>query len=250
MQCAPLSVVGLGPGDAACLTPQARAVLEEARCIVGYTLYLELTPPELLEGKECIGTAMRHERERCLAAVDAALAGKNTAVVCSGDPGIYALAGLILEILEERDLVAHVPLTIVPGVPAICAAAALLGAPLTHDFACISLSDLLTPWPRIERRMEAALTADFVIALYNPRSRGRQGHLAQMIALAREHRHPDCPVGLVRKAFRPGQEVSVHSLADFDPEQADMLSLVLIGNSESRLVGPYMLTPRGYAHKP
>lgn len=246
---AALFVVGLGPGDAACLTPQARAALDAAQLIVGYDLYLELVPPELLAGKERLGTGMRHERQRCVAAVEAALAGIPTAVVCSGDPGVYALAGLVLEILEERGLADSIPLTVVPGVPAVCAAAALLGAPLTHDFACVSLSDLLTPWPTIERRVAAALAADFVLVIYNPRSRGRQGHLARVLELARQERAPDCPVGLVRNAFRPGQAVSLHRLADFAPEQADMLSIVLLGNGESRQVGPYMLTPRGYARK-
>lgn len=249
MSCAPLFVVGLGPGDAACLTPQARRALEQARCIAGYDLYLELVPPELLAGKQRIHTGMRHERERCLTAIETAQAGTPTALVCSGDPGIYALAGLVLEIAEELELIDSLPLTVVPGVPALCAAAALLGAPLMHDFACISLSDLLTPWPRIVHRMEAALEADFVIVLYNPRSRGRQDHLAHMLDMARRYRGPLCPVGLVRKAFRPGQEAAVHHLSDLDPSQVDMLSLVIIGNSESRRLGPYMLTPRGYKNK-
>ena len=178
MNPATLHVVGLGPGDAQCLTPQARQVLHEARCVAGYHLYMDLVPPELLEGKTRISTGMRQEAERCAAAVDAALAGEPTALVCSGDPGIYALAGLALETLEARGLVGVVPFAVVPGVPAVCAAAALLGAPLMHDFACISLSDLLTPWETIVRRLEAALAADFVCVLYNPRSRGRQGQLA------------------------------------------------------------------------
>ena len=134
-------------------------------------------------------------------------------------------------------------------VPAVCAAAALLGAPLTHDFACISLSDLLTPWETIQRRLSAALEADFVCVIYNPRSKGRPYQLGQALAAARRFRRPDCPVGLVRKAFRPGQEVSVHALADFDESRVDMLSLLIIGNSESRALGPYLLTPRGYANK-
>lgn len=246
---APLYVVGLGPGDARCLTPQARTALDQAACIAGYQLYLDLVPPELLCGKTIISTGMRHEEERCAAAVDAALSGRPTALVCSGDPGVYALAGLTLETLAARGLLERVPLTVVPGVPAVCAAAALLGAPLTHDFACISLSDLLTPWETIQRRLTATLEADFVCVIYNPRSKGRPHQLDQALAEARRVRRPDCPVGLVRKAFRPGQEVSVHALADFDARLADMLSLLIIGNNESRLLGPYMLTPRGYARK-
>ncbi|MDR1777070.1 MAG: precorrin-3B C(17)-methyltransferase [Desulfovibrio sp.] len=247
MSAAPLYVVGLGPGDAACLTPQAREALGRARCLAGYHLYLELVPPELLTGKRLVATGMRREEERCVAAVDAALSGESSALVCSGDPGVYALAGLALEVLEARNLLECVPFHVVPGIPAVCAAASLLGAPLTHDFACVSLSDLLTPWRTIEKRLEAAFAADFVCVLYNPRSRGRPHLLGEALSLAGNHRSPDCPVGLVRKAFRPGQEVGVHKLADLDVEKVDMLSLLVVGNCASRLVGGrFMLTPRGY----
>ncbi|MDE5880012.1 MAG: precorrin-3B C(17)-methyltransferase [Desulfovibrio sp.] len=246
---APLTVVGIGPGDAALLTPQARAALELSACVAGYGLYLDLLPPELLAGKRRIRSGMRQERERCAAAVNAALGGEATALVSSGDAGIYAMAGLALEIMEARGLLHTLPFSVVPGVPALCAAAALLGAPLTHDFACVSLSDLLTPLERIRARLRAALAADFVCVLYNPRSHGRPDHLGMALDIAREARAPDCPVGIVRKAYRPGQEVIVTSLAEADPALADMLSLVIIGNSESRRAGPYMLTPRGYARK-
>ncbi|MDR2744277.1 MAG: precorrin-3B C(17)-methyltransferase [Desulfovibrio sp.] len=246
MRAAPLYIVGLGPGDAACLTPQAREALVRARCLAGYQLYLDLVPPELLAGKRLIATGMRHEEQRCIAAVEAACAGQCAALVCSGDPGVYALAGLALEVLETRNLLNDVPFQVVPGVPAVCAAAALLGAPLTHDFACISLSDLLTPWQIIEKRLAAAFEADFVCVLYNPRSRGRPHLLERALSLARRHRRPDCPVGLVRKAFRPGQEVSVHTLADFEETRTDMLSLLIVGNSRSRIACGRMLTPRGY----
>ncbi|GHV00224.1 precorrin-3B C(17)-methyltransferase [Deltaproteobacteria bacterium] len=246
MKPAPLYVVGLGPGDAACLTPQARGALARAQCIAGYHLYLELAPPELLHGKTIIATGMRHEKERCAAAVEASLAGQETALVCAGDPGVYALAGLTLELLESRGLLAVVPFSVVPGVPALCAAAALLGAPLTHDFACISLSDLLTPRNIIEKRLAAALEADFVCVLYNPRSKGRPHLLTGALKKARLFRRPECPVGLVRKAFRLGQNVCVQELSRFDATQADMLSLLIIGNNESRSLGRYMLTPRGY----
>lgn len=247
MHAASLHVIGLGPGDAACLTPQAREVLAAARCVVGYHRYLELVPVELRRGKRCCGSGMRQERERCAMAVDAACEGLPTALVCSGDPGIYAMAGLALETLEARHLLETVPFGVVPGVPAVCAAAALLGAPLGHDFACISLSDLLTPWERILRRLRAALEADFVCVLYNPRSRGRPDYLGQAFALAARYRSPQCPVGVVRQAFRPGQQVGVYRLDQCRPEAVDMLSICLIGNSESRTVGRYMLTPRGYA---
>ncbi|MDR2054459.1 MAG: precorrin-3B C(17)-methyltransferase [Desulfovibrio sp.] len=246
MSAAPLYVVGLGPGDAACLTPQAREALGRAHCLAGYQLYLDLVPPELLAGKRLVATGMRREEERCIAAVEAARAGQCAALVCSGDPGVYALAGLALEVLETRNLLKDVPFQVIPGVPAVCAAAALLGAPLAHDFACVSLSDLLTSWQVIEKRLAAAFAADFVCVLYNPRSRGRPHQLGRALSLARRHRRPDCPVGLVRKAFRPGQEVSVHTLADFEEERADMLSLLIIGSSSSRIADGRMLTPRGY----
>lgn len=247
---APLLVVGLGPGDAALLTPQARAALEMAQCVAGYDLYLDLVPPELLVGKRRISSGMRQERARCAAAVDAALAGMPTVLVSSGDAGIYAMAGLALEILEQRQLLNIVPFTVVPGVPALCAAAALLGAPLTHDFACVSLSNLLTPMERIRHRLAAALEADFVCVLYNPRSHGRPDHLAMALDMARSLRSPQCPVGIIRKAYRPGQKVILTTLGEADPTRADMLSLVIIGNSESRRAGPYMLTPRGYGREP
>ncbi|MBO4300786.1 MAG: precorrin-3B C(17)-methyltransferase [Desulfovibrio sp.] len=249
MSVASLHVVGLGPGSADCLTPQARRVLEGAGCVVGYHRYISLVPAELLNGRQCLSTGMRQERERCETAVSMAVSGVPTALVCSGDPGIYALAGLTLETLEARHLVGKIPFDVVPGVPAVCAAAALLGAPLTHDFACISLSDLLTPWRVILQRCKAALEADFTCVLYNPRSRGRPDHLAEVLQLAARYRSPHCPVGLVRQAFRPEQEVGVYPLQNFDVSKVDMLSLCLVGNTESRVVGPYMLTPRGYERK-
>lgn len=246
MNAAPLYVVGLGPGDASLLPPLAVRALERAATIVGYGPYVDMTPPSLLAGKTVVVTGMRHETERCQAAIDAALAGSPTAVVCSGDSGVYGMAGLVLELLEARDLTSRVPVEVIPGIPAVCAAAALLGAPLMHDFACVSLSDLLTPWDRITHRLEAALSADFVLALYNPRSRGRQAQLEEALALARRHRPPQTPVGLVRKAFRPGQSVAVRALDALNSEDVDMLSLLIIGNTATRMLGTRMVTPRGY----
>ncbi|MCR5814585.1 MAG: precorrin-3B C(17)-methyltransferase [Desulfovibrio sp.] len=241
-----LHVIGLGPGDQACLTPMARQALQEAQCIAGYSLYLDLLPEDLLRGKKLISTGMRREEERCREAIAAALQGSSTALVCSGDPGVYALAGLVLEILEAEKQLEALNLTIVPGVPALCACAALLGAPLTHDFACISLSDLLTPWSLIEKRLHAAGMADFVLVIYNPRSRGRSQHLARAMDILKKYRSAECPVGLVRNAYRLGQSTTIFALSDFDVEQVDMLSLVIVGNSESYRAGRYMLTPRGY----
>jgi len=242
-------VVGLGPGDADLLAPLAAEALAAAEVLVGYTPYLELVSAAVRAGKEVVATGMTGEVERCRAALEAAAAGKRVVLVSSGDAGVYGMAGLALEMLDAREDAAAITFSVVPGIPAVCAAAALLGAPLTQDFAVVSLSDLLTPWPAIARRLEAALAADFVLALYNPRSRRRVGHLAEALAAARHHRAPETPVGMVKNAFRPGQAVRLTRLDEADPDWADMLTLVVIGASASRLAGGRMLTPRGYAGK-
>ncbi|WP_050805036.1 precorrin-3B C(17)-methyltransferase [Solidesulfovibrio carbinoliphilus] len=227
----------------------AAEALAGADMVAGYTAYIDLVPPGLLAGKEVAATGMTGEVARCRLALEAAAAGRRVALVSSGDAGVYGMAGLALEMLEAMGLGGQVAFSVVPGIPAVCAAAALLGAPLTHDFAVVSLSDLLTPMEAIRRRLDAALGADFVLALYNPRSRRRSGHLALALALAARHRPPETPVGMVKKAFRPGQEIRVTPLAAADPDWADMLTLVVIGNTATRLAAGAMLTPRGYAGK-
>lgn len=227
----------------------AAAALAEADLIAGYTAYIDLVPPELLAGKEVAATGMTGEVARCRLALEQAAAGRRVALVSSGDAGVYGMAGLALEMLEAMGLAERVAFSVAPGIPAVCAAAALLGAPLTHDFAVVSLSDLLTPMETIRRRLDAALGADFVLALYNPRSRRRSGHLAEALALAARHRAPQTPVGMVKNAFRPGQAVRITPLAGADPEWADMLTLVVIGNSATRMAAGAVLTPRGYAGK-
>lgn len=257
-----LAVVGLGPGSTALLPPMAVDALARSEVITGYSLYVDLIPQELRQGRTIIATGMMAEVKRCEAALDAALAGKSTAVVCSGDPGVYAMAGLILEIMHSRGIsLSDLDLCVVPGIPALCAAAALLGAPLMHDFAAVSLSDLLTPWALIEKRLFHALAGDFVLAIYNPRSRSRQDHLARALELAGEHRAPETPVGFVRNAYRPDQSVAVAALRDFDPGIVDMLCIVIIGNSSSAVLpaegelpldwnaGARIYTPRGYKDK-
>ncbi len=246
---APLQIVGIGPGNGEYMTRQAWEALNACQCLVGYDLYLNLLDPYLKKNKHVVSSGMRHERERCEAAIEAACQGQNTALVCSGDPGIYALAGLVIELLEERGLLNRLPFDIIPGVPALCAAAARLGAPIGHDFACISLSDLLTPWERIEKRLLGAFEADFVCVLYNPRSRGRPDYLHNAICMGRRCRSGDCPVGLARNVGRPQETVEICTLDNFDCSQVDMLSIVIVGNSESRLAGSYFLTPRGYRIK-
>lgn len=256
-----LFVIGLGPGAPGLLAPDASQALRAADTVTGYSGYISFVPPELLRNKDIAATGMRGEVERCEAAVTASLAGKKVCMVCSGDPGVYAMAGLILEILDARRLsLADLQVTIVPGVPAVCAAASLLGAPLTHDFACVSLSDLLTPREVIRNRLEHAFAGDFVVALYNPRSKKRNGHLAAALGVAQKHRKEDTPVGHVRNAYRPGQEVTLATLGSFAPESADMFSIVLVGNSATRFLpapgGPFdwragarLYTPRGYGGK-
>ncbi len=244
-----LVAVSLGPGDESLLTPAAAAALAGADAIVGYKGYIDLVPPGLLEGKEVFSTGMMGEVERVNRAVDLAEQGRRTAVVCSGDAGIYAMAGLMLETLEARGLLDTVPFEVIPGVAAFNAAAALLGAPLMHDFCSISLSDLLTPWDLIRKRLRLAAEGDFVIALYNPRSRRRSGHLAEALGIIGEQRSPQTPVGVVNRAWREGQQVHICTLEDMEPDIVDMQTIVLVGNSATRKAGGFLLTPRGYHTK-
>ena len=259
---APLHVLGLGPGDPSLLSPEAAAALAASSLIVGYSGYVSLLSKDVLAGKRVIATGMTGEISRATAAVDAALGGEETAVVCSGDPGIYALSGLVLELIERRGAAASdLPLHVVPGIPALCAAAALLGAPLMHDFACVSLSDLLTPWQTIALRLRCAFEGDFVLVLYNPRSKRRTSQLEEALSIGLAHREVSTPVGIVRNAFRPGQQVDIVALGDVSADRADMFTILIIGNSASRIVpgkgerplawecGARMLTPRGYMEK-
>jgi precorrin-3B C17-methyltransferase len=242
-------VVGLGPGDAGHLAPAARTALQEARVVAGYKTYIRLLPEELLRGKRIVSTGMTSEIDRCEQAIESALSGKETAVVCSGDPGIYAMAGLVFELLHRRGLLESLPVRVVPGIPALAAAAALLGAPLMHDFASVSLSDLLTPWEIIEKRIKAAAEADFVLVLYNPRSRKRAGQLERARSILLSSREAGTPVGIVRNAGREGESCQTTTLGGMDPEEVDMLCTVVVGNSRTRMLGPYMVTPRGYLDK-
>ncbi len=241
--------MGLGPGDVSLLAPMAQNAMETSDLIVGYTGYTKLLPADLTKGKEVMATGMRHELDRAKMAVEACQNGQNVVVVSSGDAGVYGMAGLILEYLEKTGLQNTVPCTIVPGIPALCAAAALLGAPLMHDFASISLSDLLTPWDLILKRIEAAAGADFVIALYNPKSKRRRDQLQTALDIIKKHRGDTVAVGSVRRAYREGQEIRTALLGDFDVESVDMTTIVLVGNSQTELKGNRMITPRGYFNK-
>lgn len=230
--------------------------------VTGYTTYIDLIRP-LVAGKNIVSTGMMKEVDRVDAALAAAIAGNATAIVSSGDPGIYAMAGLVLEMCRDRDI-AIAPMRemaaaatgdprlfieVVPGIPALASGAALLGAPLTHDFATISLSDLLTPWETIEKRLAAAAAADFVIVLYNPKSKRRSGHLARAAEIVLAHRAPDTPTGIVTAAMRTNQRVEMTTLDQLADAEVDMQTTVFIGSSASVRYRDFMITPRGYGEK-
>ena len=240
-----LFVVGIGPGDPDHMTKRVQTVWNEVDFIVGYKTYIDLVRPYLTK-QQIVSNAMRQEIDRCREAIRLAAEGHRVAVVSSGDAGIYGMAGIVIELLEQGGLLS-IPLEIVPGITAATAAASMLGAPLMHDFAVISLSDLMTPWEVIEKRVRLAAEGDFIFALYNPKSKGRTQHIETVREIVLRYRRPETPVGLVREALR-GEESSVlmTTLGDFTNHPIDMLTTVIIGNSQTRMVGPYMLTPRGY----
>jgi len=242
-----LFLVGIGPGDPGLLTFRAAEVLSAVEVVVGYDLYVELVRPRF-PGPEYLASPITQEVERARTAVTLAIGGRQVALIGSGDAGVYGLAGLALEHLERLDA-AHLPLEVVPGVTAALAAAALLGAPLGHDFCTISLSDLLTPWTTIRRRLEAAAAADFVTVLYNPASRRRTVQLREAIALFLVHRPPETPVGLVSNGYRDGQAVRTTTLTALAEEHVDMLTTIIIGNAATRRWGARLITPRGYPNK-
>lgn len=240
-----LSLIGTGPGALDQLTLAARSALLAADILVGYELYLELLAPLRRPGQMVAAYAITQERQRAQAAIELAQWGLNVAVVSSGDCGIYGMAGLVLELLAEAGI-SDLPVEVLPGVSAVNAAAARLGAPLMHDFCTISLSDRLTPWPVIKKRLRAAAAADFVTALYNPRSRDRQHQLVDAKAIFLEFRSPQTPLAIVRAAYRPEEQITLTTLGAFQPETVDMFSLVLIGNASTRRFHDWLITPRGY----
>ncbi|MDU4960338.1 MAG: precorrin-3B C(17)-methyltransferase [Sporomusaceae bacterium] len=235
----------MGPGSLLDMTPRARQAIETADAVVGYFRYLELIEP-LLAGKETIGTGMTKEVDRCQAAIDLAAGGKNVAVISSGDAGVYGMAGLVLELAQAVSAEVRPAVSVIPGLTAAGAAASLLGAPLMNDFAVISLSDLLTPWEVIQKRVEAAAAGDFAVALYNPKSHGRVKHIAVVREIMLKHRSPATPVGIVRQASRQEQSVIISDLEKFIDQPMDMFSIVIIGNSRTYVKDGRMITPRGY----
>ena len=240
-----LYVVGMGPGEKKQMTGQALEVMEQCQVIAGYTVYVELVRG-LFPHKEFLTTAMTREEERCRKAFDCCMEGKNTAMICSGDAGVYGMAGLILELAEQYP---GVSVRTVPGITAACAGAAVLGAPLMHDFAVISLSDRLTPLEVIWNRVEAAAQADFVICLYNPASKGRPDYFRQACSRILKYRPGHTVCGLAVNIGREGEGMEVLALEDLKERRVDMFTTVYIGNSHTRQIGPYMVTPRGYRYE-
>ena len=245
-----LSLVSLGPGNPEHMTLRARQAIAEAEVVIGYGTYLKLIP-ELLVGKEVIRKGMTEELDRGIEAYEQALRGKRVALVSSGDIGVYGMAGPTYEVLLQAGWRpgAGVEVELVPGCTALATCASLVGAPLTHDFCAISLSDLLTPWPVIARRLEAAARGDFVIALYNPKSGKRTGQILAAQRILLRHRAPETPVAIVKAAYREEQATHLSRLDAFADCPIGMLSTVLIGNSSTFVREGLMVTPRGYANK-
>ncbi|HTK10382.1 MAG TPA: precorrin-3B C(17)-methyltransferase [Ktedonobacteraceae bacterium] len=243
-----LAIVGLGPGMRDLMAPRAIQVIQESDLVIGYRVYLEQIS-DLLTDKEIHVSELTHEVERATLAVQSAHAGRRVCIVSSGDAGIYGMAGLVLDLFShssDTDTITEPSVEVVPGISALNAAAALLGAPLMHDFAAISLSDLLTPWATIAKRLAAVAEADFVVVLYNPSSRKRQWQLGEAQRLLLVHRAETTPVGLVRNAYREGQKVQLTTLSHLLEHDVDMFTTVVIGNSCTRIQQARMITPRGY----
>ena len=236
-------VVGIGPGSLDHMTPYAKAAIEKSDVVVGYTVYVELVK-ELTRGKEVLSTPMKKEVDRCKIALDAALENKTVAFVCSGDAGVYGMAGIMIQVAKEHP---EVDIEIVPGITAACSGAALLGAPLIHDFSIISLSDLLTPWDLIMKRVKLAAEADMSIVLYNPKSKKRRDYIDKAVDAILEFRSPDTPSGYVKMIGREGEITKICKLTDLkNNDDIDMFTTVFIGNSTTEIINDKIVTPRGY----
>jgi precorrin-3B C17-methyltransferase len=241
-----IQVVGTGPGGLDHLTPAATKAIRTADVVIGYRTYLDLIA-DLLKDKEVITSSMMQEVERCAKAFVLAESGRRVVMISGGDPGIYAMAGLIYEIAVEKD--SKIPISVIPGLAAVNSCAARLGAPLMHDFATVSLSDLLTPWTVIEKRLHAAASADFVIALYNPKSKKRTEHIKRAREIIMQYRDGKTPVGIVSAAMREDEAVTLTDLETMLDADINMQSTVLIGNTTTFSWHGQMITPRGYKDK-
>ena len=227
------------------MTEKAINAIQKSDIIVGYNTYIALIKDRIAD-KEIVGNGMRQEVDRCQKAVDLAVEGHKVAVISSGDPGVYGMAGLVLELIQKIPKKNRPKCEIIPGLTPANTAAAALGAPLMHDYAVISLSDLMTPWEQIQKRASLAAEGDFVIAIYNPKSRGRTTYLDQIRNIVLQFRKPGTPVGIVRKAGRPGMNWTISTLEKLPEEDVDMQSTVIIGNSNSYIADGHIITPRGY----
>ena len=233
-----LYVIGIGPGGLDHMTLRAKEAIDECNIVVGYNKYIDMIKP-LVENKELFSTGMRGEEARCKKALE--LSKDNTvALISTGDSGIYGMAGLILQMQNHEEV------EVIPGVTASSAAGSVIGAPLMHDNCNISLSDLMTPYNLIKKRVRNAADADMIISLYNPRSKGRPYYLREAIEIIKEYRSLDTPVAVVRHALRDGQEYRMFTLENFDEEVVDMFSIVIVGNSQSFIKNGKFITPRGY----
>ena len=235
-------VVGMGPGDESMMTPRAANALAESDVIIGYTVYLDLLGEQYKE-KEFLSTPMRKEVDRCRMCFDEAAKGKTVAMVCSGDAGIYGMASLIYELSAEYD---PCEIEVIPGITAANSGAAALGAPLNHDFCVISLSDLLTPWELIEKRLRAAAAGDFAIALYNPSSRKRSDYLMKACDILLEQEEPERACGYVENIGREGETIVTCTLQELRERKVNMFTTVYIGNSRTKIMDNKLVTPRGY----
>lgn len=237
-------VAGIGPGSQQDITPAVLEAVREADVIVGYQYYFQFIMPYVKAGCECIDTGMKKERQRAEQAFELAEQGKTVVVISSGDAGIYGMTPLIYEMRRERG--SDIEIASLPGISAFQKAASLLGAPIGHDMCIISMSDLMTPWEVIERRIVAAAVGDFVTAVYNPKSHGRYWQLYRLQEIFLQHRSPETPVGYVRQAGRDDEVVKLTTLSTFDPEDVDMFTVIIIGNSQSYIADGKLITPRGY----
>lgn len=234
-----LYVIGIGPGGLEHMTLKAKHAIEESNIVVGYNKYIDMIKP-LVEDKELFSTGMRGEEARCRKALELSKENNTVALISTGDSGIYGMAGLILQMQEDESV------EIIPGVTAASAAGSVIGAPLMHDNCNISLSDLMTPYDLIKKRVRNAADADMIISLYNPRSKGRPHYLREAIEIIKEYRELNTPVAVVRHALRDGQEYKLFTLENFDEEVVDMFSIVIVGNSQSFIKNGKFITPRGY----
>ena len=234
-----LYVIGIGPGGLEHMTLRAKDAIEESNIIIGYNKYIDMIKP-IVEDKELFSTGMRGEESRCRKALELSKENNIVALISTGDSGIYGMAGLILQMKEDENV------EIIPGVTASSAAGSVVGAPLMHDNCNISLSDLMTPYDLIKKRVRNAADADMVISLYNPRSKGRPDYLRDAIEIIKEYRDLNTPVAVVRHALREGQEYKLFTLENFDEEVVDMFSIVIVGNSQSLIKEGKFITPRGY----